>query len=131
MRSAAGALCALVLGVSAFAASPYEGRWALVDRRALGAGQGDGPEVTLQIQGNSLAASAGCNRASGSLQEQNGKLEIGPLAATMMACPPAIAKLEARFFSVLESRPSWRIEGDRLTLSGAGATLTFQRIPAR
>ncbi len=132
MRSAVGVgLWALAFSVAASAASPLEGRWTLVDRRALGAAQGDVPEVTLEIQGNSLSASAGCNRASGGLQEQNGKLEIGPLLATMMACPPAIAKIEARYFSVLESRPSWRIERERLTLSGAGTTLTFKRAPAQ
>ena len=130
--AAAGAgLAVLVVSVGAFAASPLEGRWTLVDRQALGAAPGDAPAVTLEIQGDGVAASAGCNRAAGGFQERGGKLEIGPLAATMMACPPAIAKIEARYFSLLESRPSWQIRGDRLTLTGAGATLTFKRAPAQ
>lgn len=130
--AAAGAgLAVLIVSVGAFAASPLEGRWTLVDRQALGAAPGDAPAVTLEIQGDSVAASAGCNRAAGGFQERGGKLEIGPLAATMMACPPAIAKIEARYFGLLESRPSWQIRGDRLTLTGAGATLTFKRAPAQ
>ncbi len=127
------ALSVLFVGREAIATpAPLDGRWTLVDRRALGGTQGDGgPEVMLEIQGGSLTASAGCNRAAGNIKEQGGRLEIGPLAATMMACPPAVAKLEARYFAVLERGPSWRIEGDRLTLSAAGDTLTFKRTPSR
>lgn len=136
MKPAEQATCAalliLALGGSAFARSPLDGRWTLVDRRTLGGSPGDGgPDVTLEIQGGNLAASAGCNRAAGSVKEQGGRLEIGPLATTMMACPPAIATIEARYFGVLERRPSWRIEGDRLTLSAAGDTLTFERTPGK
>ena len=87
--------------------------------------------MTLEIQGGNLAASAGCNRAARSIKEQAGRLEIGPLATTMMACPPAVAKIEARYFGVLERGPSWRIDGDRLTLSAAGDTLTLKRAPSK
>lgn len=126
------ALCAVVLGTAALAASPLDGRWTLTDRRALGGSAGDGgPEVTLEIEGGNVAASAGCNRAAGSIKEQAGRLQIGPLATTMMACPPAVAKIEARYFGVLERGPSWRIDGDRLTLSAAGDTLTFKRTPGK
>ena len=126
-------LLGLFVGEEAIAApAALDGRWTLEDRRALGGSQGDGGlEVTLEIQGGSLTASAGCNRAAGNIKEQGGRLEIGPLAATMMACPPAVAKLEARYFAVLERGPLWRIEGDRLTLSAAGDTLTFKRTPSR
>jgi heat shock protein HslJ len=121
-----------VLGTAALAASPLDGRWTLTDRRALGGSPGDGgPEVTLEIEGGNVAASAGCNRAAGSIKEQAGRLQIGPLATTMMACPPAVAKIEARYFGVLERGPSWRSDGDRLTLSAAGDTLTFKRTPGK
>jgi heat shock protein HslJ len=127
------ATVALFIAALAHAAAPaLEGRWTLVDRTALGGAKGDrGPDITLEIQGDSLSASAGCNRAAGSIKEQGGRLEIGPLASTMMACPPAVAKVEARFFGVLERRPSYVLKGDLLTLSGAGDTLTFKRVPSR
>jgi len=131
-QAGCAALCAVVLGTAALAASPLDGRWTLTDRRALGGSPGDGgPEVTLEIEGGNVAASAGCNRAAGSIKEQAGRLQIGPLATTMMACPPAVAKIEARYFGVLERGPSWRIDGDRLTLSAAGDTLTFKRTPGK
>ncbi|MBL8528175.1 MAG: META domain-containing protein [Burkholderiales bacterium] len=131
-QAGCAALCAVVLGTAALAASPLDGRWTLTDRRALGGSAGDGgPEVTLEIEGGNVAASAGCNRAAGSIKEQAGRLQIGPLASTMMACPPAVAKIEARYFGVLERGPSWRIDGDRLTLSAAGDTLTFERTPGK
>lgn len=127
-QRACAALCMLALVSPAFAGSPLDGRWTLVDRRTLGGSPGDaGAEVTLEIDGGSLAASAGCNRAAGSVKDRAGRLEIGPLATTMMACPPAIANIEVRYFGVLERGPSWRIEGDRLTLSAAGDTLIFKR----
>jgi heat shock protein HslJ len=132
MRTAGIALCAIAVIASAFAVSPLDGRWTLTDRRQLGGSQGDdGPEVTLEIRGSNVTASAGCNRAAGSINAQGNRLEIGPLAATMMACPPAIAQLEARYFGVLERGPSWRVDGDRLTLSATGATLTFKRAPSQ
>lgn len=132
-RAGWAGLFAALIGTAALAApSPLEGRWTLVDRRALAGPQGNsGPDVTLEIQGDNLTASAGCNRAAGSIKEQGGRLEIGPLASTMMACPPAVAKVEARFFGVLERGPSYVIKGDLLTLSGAGDTLTFKREPSR
>lgn len=100
-QAGCAALCAVVLGTAALAASPLDGRWTLTDRRALGGSAGDGgPEVTLEIEGGNVAASAGCNRAAGSIKEQAGRLQIGPLASTMMACPPAVAKIEARYFGV-------------------------------
>ena len=125
------AAVALFIAALAHAAAPaLEGRWTLVDRTALGGAKGDrGPDITLEIKGDSLSASAGCNLAGGSIKERGGRLEIGLLAATMMACPPAVAKLEARYFDMLQQQPAYRLEGSMLTLSAAGSTFTFRRMP--
>ena len=49
----------------------------------------------------------GCNRFSGSYEEsEGGKLSLGPVAATRMACVGPGGAVEARFFEVLEKTDS-------------------------
>jgi heat shock protein HslJ len=46
---------------------------------------------------------SGCNRFNGRYSESQGKIEIGPLAMTRMACPPPLMKIEATFSQALEA----------------------------
>jgi heat shock protein HslJ len=46
---------------------------------------------------------SGCNRFNGRYAESPGKIEVGPLAMTRMACPPPMMEIEAAFSQSLEA----------------------------
>jgi len=89
------------------------------------------PRTTLTFtpEGNAQGLGA-CNRFNGGYTLKDQALAIGPLASTMMACPPAIADQEQRFHQALGAVKAWRIEAGALQLLGAdGAALV--RLAAR
>ncbi len=62
------------------------------------------PVVTLQInlEENKVVGSSGCNNYFGSLESSEArKLTIGPLAGTMMMCPPEVMDVETRYLKAL------------------------------
>ncbi|MFO1204511.1 MAG: META domain-containing protein [Burkholderiales bacterium] len=128
--AAAGAgLAVLIVSVGAFAASPWRvaGHSSTGRRSALRQAH----PVTLEIQGDGVAASAGCNRAAGGFQERGETRDQSAGRDDDGVPRPQSPKIEARYFGLLESRPSWQIKGDRLTLTGTGAALTFKRAPGQ
>lgn len=46
---------------------------------------------------------SGCNRFRGGWKQDGRSLMLGPLASTMMACPPALMDVERKFLGVLEA----------------------------
>jgi heat shock protein HslJ len=74
---------------------------------------------------------AGCNRFSGSYALKSGRLALGPLVATQMACGPDANRLEHAYLDALahtsttlvQMRPPQQL---RIVTSG-GVTLTFAR----
>jgi len=62
------------------------------------------------------SATAGCNKLSGELTVAGPTIAFGPGAATRMACPPPLDRLEAALVQALAASTQWRIEGDRLEL---------------
>ena len=91
--------------------------------------------LQLDFDAQGLSISNTCNRMRGSYSVAHGKLDIGELAATMMACAdPALTALDAaagRYFRgplgmVLDNAGA----SPQLTLTtGAGDTLTFDGVP--
>ena len=67
---------------------------------ALATGAGEKP-VQLDFT-DTFSADAGCNRMGASYRLQGNTLSIGALAATMMACPPALAQREQALAALLE-----------------------------
>jgi putative lipoprotein len=66
----------------------------------------------------------GCNRFNGGYTLAGDRLGFGAIAATMMACSPALGEQEQRFFRALGAVQGWRIETGLLHLLDAtGATL--------
>lgn len=57
-----------------------------------------GDQNTSRVSGR-----AGCNRFNGSWQQTGATVKFGPLATTMMACPPALMDMERKFLSTLEA----------------------------
>ena len=57
-----------------------------------------GDQNTSMVHGNS-----GCNRYRGSWKQDGATIKLGPLASTMMACPPALMDTEQKFLKTLEA----------------------------
>jgi len=74
--------------------------------------------VTFTAEGRAQG-SGGCNNFSGAYAHPGETLEIGPLASTKKACPPAIMDQEARFFEALGQARRYRFENGLLYLSDA------------
>jgi len=55
-----------------------------------------------------VTGNSGCNRFNGGYTESLGKINVGPLAMTRMACPPPMMEIEAIFSQALEAARSMR-----------------------
>jgi heat shock protein HslJ len=76
---------------------------------------GDRPSLHLDSATQRLAGSDGCNRLMGSYQlPGRGRLVIGQLASTMMACPDL--ETPDRFREMLQTIGDYRVDGDELSL---------------
>lgn len=91
---------------------------------ATGPGQREA-SLHLDARTGRASGSGGCNRFTGAFRRQGGRLTLGPLAATRMAClDPAAGRTETRFLAALEATAAYRVAGRRLTLlDAAGAPL--------
>ena len=75
--------------------------------------------VTLLAEGNRLTGVGACNRLTGAYKTDGKRtLKIGPLAATMMACPGMDE--EGAFTKMLESVTHYDMDGPMLLLLSDG-----------
>jgi putative lipoprotein len=103
------------------AAPNFVGDWLVED--ISGRGVIDNLPSTLTFDANGRVYGAGgCNRFTGAIKSSADGLSFGPLAATQMACPPAIADQESRYFAALAAVRSARVEGAFLILRAADGT---------
>ncbi|MEV0289918.1 MULTISPECIES: META domain-containing protein [unclassified Kribbella] len=84
----------------------------------------DGPRVYDVVR-----AHVGCNRmgtavAAGELLA-DGSLWIDGLGGTQVGCQPPLRDQEEWLKTFLTSKPSWRLNGDELTLTSGGTTITL------
>ncbi len=93
--------------------------WLLED---LGAGSVlEGVQSTIAFpEPGRVAGSGGCNRYMGAATITGDRVEIGPLAGTKMACPPAVMEQERRFLDALAKVERLERDGPVLSLHGAG-----------
>ena len=101
-------------------------RWQVVALRgdAVDRYDADGEPPTLAFgDDGQVGGNAGCNGFFGPFRDSGGAIAIGPLATTRMACPPARMDLEADFLAALEATAGYRLDAERLSLTGDGATL--------
>jgi heat shock protein HslJ len=91
------------------------------------------PQLPLQLdfRDGRLGVANACNRLGGGYRIENGRLRLGPMAQTLMACSdPALAKLDEAIGQRLQSNPRLDVQsssGDpHLRLAtDAGDTLDF------
>lgn len=72
-------------------------------------------DVNGQVSGH-----GGCNRFTGAYALNNDVLQIGPLAATRMACPEPAASFELSFLDALQSATTATISANILALQNNG-----------
>ena len=72
----------------------------------------DGSRITLGFAGEELAAYAGCNRLGGTVAIESGRLEVGELRSTNMACADEVMSQESWLAGFLDSSPEVTLTGD-------------------
>ena len=91
-----------------------------------------GREATLELDAGATTVSgfAGCNRYSGTATLDGTSLSLGPLRATLMACPPGEASdQERRFLAALAEIASFVREDDTLRLTDIGGRDLLTLVP--
>ena len=88
--------------------------------------------VTARFEGGRVAGFSGCNRFTGSYTTEEGRVTIGQLAGTMMACEPAAMVIEKAFKQAFSGALRHAVSGDQLSLtSDSGTVLTFAKDAGR
>jgi heat shock protein HslJ len=74
-----------------------------------------------------VTGSAGCNHYGGNYSLDGANLSVSSIYSTLMYCTtPGVMEQEGKYLGHLENVSSYRVEGDRLTLTdAAGADLLF------
>jgi heat shock protein HslJ len=88
----------------------------------------DVPPATLALDGTRVAGFAGCNRFSGAVEETSpGRITMGPLVSTRMACPAPRMDLEHHFLDALGKATQYGFLMGRLALTAVDGT-TIRRL---
>jgi heat shock protein HslJ len=88
-----------------------------------------GSQVSLELRADgTLGGSDGCNRFMSGYTLENGKLTIGPLATTRMACkgPQGAADQASGFAAAMERVAGYKVEGNALTLLDADGKVALR-----
>lgn len=117
------AMMSLLLGACASSTVPQQGQWQQT-------GPDGQPLQTLQLNDGQLSASAGCNRLFGPARIEQGRLVVGHLASTLMACAPDAMQREQALAALLRSRPQVRLDGDKLLIGEVAQQQVWQPVAA-
>jgi len=85
----------------------------------------EGTTIRLSFDASSLGISGGCNSQSGSYSVCDGRLCLSELSRTEIGCEPALNAQDTWLSDFFLASPVVTQSGARLTLEGAGATLSF------
>jgi heat shock protein HslJ len=66
-------------------------------------------EITLLVEEDKIAGSAGCNRYFGGYEAGDGKFSTGAIGSTMMMCPGEAMAHEAAYLKALESASGYEV----------------------
>lgn len=141
LRSVTAALAALLLVAACGGASVTttsseppaavdpSGAWQLVDGTVDGQALLLPPDVpvTLVVEGSGVSGRSACNQYFGEFTIVDGKVTLGGLGGTEMACEEPIMTLEAAYLGGLAKVDSARTDGESLVLTGPGVELRFER----
>ncbi|WP_293759538.1 META domain-containing protein [uncultured Aquitalea sp.] len=97
-----------------------QGKWQQVNA-------GDSKPYTLEFAEGRVGAWAGCNRLSGPVSIEAGKLKTGMMISTMMACVPPLDQRENALKSLLSAQPEVALQNGQLALKSDKDTVLFAR----
>lgn len=82
--------------------------------------------VTFDERTGQVYGSAGCNRFTGSYSVSGTRIEMSPLAVTMMACPEPQMKAEQVFLKRLQNATRFTLGVDTLTLKASAGSIRLR-----
>lgn len=85
----------------------------------------DKTRVRVQFKDDRLIADAGCNSMQGPVRLDGGQLQVDGMSITEMACDQPLHQQDEWLSAFLTGRPSWRLDGDTLTLTSGGTELVL------
>jgi heat shock protein HslJ len=86
----------------------------------------EGHRITLEITGSRVGGTAACNGYGGELIMRDGRLDIGELGMTAMACvDEGVMESEAAYMRALEAVDAMGMDGEELVLGGPDVELRF------
>jgi heat shock protein HslJ len=107
------------------AAEPLRGTFTTAENTA------QGTTISLQFTEDSrLVANAGCNTISGPITLSGNQIDTANLSITEIACDPTRHEQDQRLSAFLGSKPTFTLNGETLTLNGAGTTMSLMRTRA-
>ena len=83
--------------------------------------------ITLIVQGTEISGRAACNQYGGVLSVVDGGPRLSMTSMTEMACEEPVMAAEAAFSAALPRVTAAARDGERLTLTGQGVELVFER----
>ncbi len=134
-KARAAALALLLAGCVGAAERAGQGAGAIVgpvrvaEDIAGAAASGEAP-ITLQLGADGNASGrGGCNGYGGPYTPAGDALRFGPLAATKMACAPALMDQEQRYFDTLAQVARYAVadDGALLLTTAEGKEIRFRR----
>ena len=88
------------------------------------------PPLSVRFEGGRTDGFSGCNRFAGGYTLNGNRIELGPLAGTMMACGEPDTSLENAFRNLLSGPLTYAVSQGHLTLTSAsGQTATLVETP--
>jgi heat shock protein HslJ len=89
--------------------------------------------VDVRFRRGEISGSAGCNHYFGRYNAgSDRRLTLGPkIGSTQMACPPAVAGQEERYFTLLSRVAAWQRQDGSLLLLDSGHQIILRYIPAK
>ena len=79
--------------------------------------------VEISFTADTISVATPCNGMSGSVTYSESTLTVGALAATKMACEPALMEQDQVIANALAANPTWQLSGETLTLTGGGTVI--------
>lgn len=90
----------------------------------------DKMNITLNIKEDSLGGRSGCNIYGGNYSSDEGKLKVGDLISTMMACEEPAMQFERIFTNTMQSATEFSLVDGELTITDPKTAnfLRFERV---
>ena len=83
--------------------------------------------MTFVVDGSNVSGRSACNQYFGKFALVDGRMTLGGLGGTEMACEEPIMTLEGAYLAGLAKVDAARMDGEALVLTGPGTELRFER----